>query len=1096
MKTFAAQELAWYHAATLAERVAVGRPDPRWAARGDEARARFRLQSWKSQAPFAAGSYFEQRLAADGLDESSLADLLVEPPESLQQRFREPPAWLVELDAALSRPLKAGFEALLGDKLRNRPSVGFLLGAAPLFQQGVARLGEGIEALRRRVPVRAFDPSTVVRILFASLPNVLFDMTSRAMVLELNIARLEGQLEGDTPGQRFSSFLDSLRRPERVRSILREYPVLARLLLEQAERWARTSLEFLERLCLDWPALEAAFAGGRHPGVLVEVVGNLSDTHRDGRSVLIARFASGLRVVYKPKSLAVDAHFQELLQWLNALGADPPFRSLALVDRGSHGWVEHVSARECESVEEVGRFYLRQGGYLALLYALEATDFHRGNLVASGEHPILIDLEALFHPRRQRLAEEEDAESAADSAHRAVRRAISRSVLHVGLLPERVWSTSESEGVDLSGLSSVAGQLTPHAVPDWEAVGTDAMRVVRKRTAIGASRNLPRLGGAAVNPLDHRQAILDGFRATYELLADHRGELLAEASPLARFAEDEVCVFLRSSRTYRRLLRESYHPDVLRDALDRDRLFDLLWAGVEQDRDLARVVPSERAELWRGDVPQFGTRPGSRDLWTGSGERLRDFFEEPSLSAGRRRVEQLGADDFERQAWFVEASLSTLPGADACWPTCALGATASAAGPERLLAAACAVGDRLAALAIQAPEDASWLGLQLERERLWSIAPCGLDLYGGLPGAAIFLAYLGAVSREERYTRLAQSVVTALLRRIEKRRSSITRIGGFDGWGGVIHVLCHLGVLWDRRNLLAEAEALVELLPDLVERDQAFDVVSGAAGCIAGLRSLQRCAPSDRVTAAAAQCGDRLLAAARQMQPGLGWPARHSGGQALSGFAHGVAGIAWSLLALHAWTGAERFRSAAREAMAYERSLFDAEAGNWRDLREQPSGPGETRPGFATTWCHGAPGIGLARLQSLPLLDDPLLGAEIDVALRTTLLYGFGRNQSLCHGDLGNLELLQQASQTLGEPVWQAHVSRLASALLDAGEARGWQCGVPFGVETPGLMAGLAGIGYELLRLSDPEQVPCVLILEPPRLPARGGPTAGEAPAS
>lgn len=40
--------------------------------------------------------------------------------------------------------------------------------------------------------------------------------------------------------------------------------------------------------------------------------------------------------------------------------------------------------------------------------------------------------------------------------------------------------------------------------------------------------------------------------------------------------------------------------------------------------------------------------------------------------------------------------------------------------------------------------------------------------------------------------------------------------------------------------------------------------------------------------------------------------------------------------------------------------------------------------------------------------------------------------------------------------------------------------GVPFNVETPGLMTGLAGIGYGLLRLADPQNVPSVLLLELP----------------
>jgi lantibiotic modifying enzyme len=52
--------------------------------------------------------------------------------------------------------------------------------------------------------------------------------------------------------------------------------------------------------------------------------------------------------------------------------------------------------------------------------------------------------------------------------------------------------------------------------------------------------------------------------------------------------------------------------------------------------------------------------------------------------------------------------------------------------------------------------------------------------------------------------------------------------------------------------------------------------------------------------------------------------------------------------------------------------------------------------------------------------------------------------------------------------------------LLDSIDTHGWVTGVPLGVETPGLMTGLAGIGYQLLRLAEPEKVPSVLLVAPP----------------
>jgi len=215
----------------------------------------------------------------------------------------------------------------------------------------------------------------------------------------------------------------------------------------------------------------------------------------------------------------------------------------------------------------------------------------------------------------------------------------------------------------------------------------------------------------------------------------------------------------------------------------------------------------------------------------------------------------------------------------------------------------------------------------------------------------------------------------------------------------------------------------------------------------------------------------------------LAWNPHFTSQGPLTGFAHGAAGIAWALLELASQTGDNRFQTAALGGIHYERSLFSVEAGNWPDLRLRDSDSDDKSleaPPFALAWCHGAPGIGLSRLCSLRHIDDGATRDEIDTALKTTLNQGFGLNHSLCHGDLGNLEFLLQASQMLNDPYWVVQLNRLTAMILESIQRDGWLCGVPLGVETPGLMTGLAGIGYELLRLAKPASVPSVLVLAPP----------------
>src|SRR5262249_40900981 len=171
-----------------------------------------------------------------------------------------------------------------------------------------------------------------------------------------NVARLQGLLHGDTPGERFLSFLQRLHQRDTVLALWQEYPVLARQLVLCIHQWVTFSLEFLQRLCADWEAIRATFSPKNDPGLLIQVDGGMGDTHQGGRSVLIARFSSGFRVVYKPRPLALGVHFQELLAWLNERGDHPPFRTIKILDRGTYGWVEFIAAQACSTSEEVRRF--------------------------------------------------------------------------------------------------------------------------------------------------------------------------------------------------------------------------------------------------------------------------------------------------------------------------------------------------------------------------------------------------------------------------------------------------------------------------------------------------------------------------------------------------------------------------------------------------------------------------------------------------------------------------------------------------------------------------------------------------------------------
>jgi type 2 lantibiotic biosynthesis protein LanM len=1053
----------WYHAASLSERICsidLGRAtvsEFKFEIASD------RLERWQSAFPTALDDYLSWCQAIYNLGEDELLHVLGEPIESVKNRLNGPPPWLLSLISAFSNDAAHRHSTSLYERSGDSQTILFLHLIEPLIHQALQRLRAGVSSSGQDAALFIVD-DRVEHALLRSVERQLLPLLIPTMVLELNVARVQRLLEGDTPEQRFKSFISGLQQSDTALAILREYPVLARQAVICLDHWITFSLEVLRHLSQDWLQLCNEFHDGKDLGRVVALDGSKGDQHRDGRSVQIITFDSGFRIVYKPRPLGVAKHFQELLGWLNDKGADPPLGIIKILDRGTYGWIEFISPRGCASGDEVRRFYERHGEYLALLYAIEATDFHHENLIAAGEHPILIDLETLFQPRLR------DRDQAIDDV-------FGNSILRVGLLPQRMFGDDgQNDGFDMSGMGAVARQRLPFRVLDFEAHGTDEMRLIQKDGTSAGSENQPTLNGAQLDLLDYVEPITNGFATMYQLLQRNRHELLSADGPLACFYEDTIRVVLRPTITYSLLLRSSLHPDTLHDALDRDAMFGTLCSGSLQ---LDRIVAAEITDLNNRDLPVFTTSPCSMDVLTSSGEVIKGFFPETGMSLVDQRLRRLGESDYLRQLWFVHASLATTASGQKSvrWPARPPRRELRDASINHSLEAAKAVGEKLETLAVPTAENVSWVGLAMIKKNNWRLVPLGLDLYDGLPGIAFFLAYLGKVSKMTQYTALARRAVETVRRQLSATPLHRLSVGAFEGLGGLIYLFTHLGVLWGDRELVLEATRLAESSRTLIFYDRKFDITGGSAGCIMSLLALHTVETCEKTLAAAVDCGDHLLSHAQPIAGGIAWEPHFPAKAPLAGFAHGASGIALALLELAARTGQKRFSEAAGKAIYYENSLFSIERKNWLDLRGPVDGSDTT---FMAGWCHGAPGIVLTRLRTLRYLDSVPIRNDIEAGLETTLSEGFRGDHSLCHGSVGNLEPLLQASELLDRTTWTDHMKRASMAILESIDQHGWLSAVPLGVESPGLMTGLAGIGYGLLRSAYPSSVPALLLLDPP----------------
>ena len=401
----------------------------------------------------------------------------------------------------------------------------------------------------------------------------------------------------------------------------------------------------------------------------------------------------------------------------------------------------------------------------------------------------------------------------------------------------------------------------------------------------------------------------------------------------------------------------------------------------------------------------------------------------------------------------------------------------------------------MSAVGTEAFAETAWtIGMQLCRDAVWSDGACnwlgdameplfgewrvvhrsfGPDLYSGTSGIAMFLARLSRYGDEP----LLRTTARGAMRQALAQRDEVPeeqRYSLYSGWLGMAWAMLDAAEMLDDRALAAEALNMVDALRGRELPATALDIIGGAAGAITGLVALARRTGRAALVDEAVRLARFLIASANRDGDTWSWttmpPMGDEPQRDLTGYSHGTAGIALALLELHALTGDASLREAAQGAIAYERRWFDEQQKNWPDFR--------SASGCGMAWCHGAPGIGLSRLRAAQLTGDATMRAEAETALQTT--YGAlvhpspYDNFSLCHGLAGNAELFLGS----GEPRHRAvaeNVGRMAVQAI-AAPRQPWPCGVNGGGETPGLMLGLAGIGWFYLRLHDPA-VPSVLLL-------------------
>ncbi len=265
---------------------------------------------------------------------------------------------------------------------------------------------------------------------------------------------------------------------------------------QQTAQAADGRLEARTRFAADRGAIIATLLGAADPGPVTAITPGLPGRPQEGHSASRLSFADGRAVIYRPRGVAAEQWFSGLLDWLNEQVPQAGLRAAAALPRYGYGWVELVHHQPAAEPAGVSRLYRRCGLLLALLYALDVAGLPGGSVVASGDCPVLVDLEAVLASRR----------TTPDGPPEPAAAMLAASVHRTGLL-----------------------QLI--GAPGWLTASPGAAGLAAEQTAAAGRADSHGPG----DPVSRETAVLAGFRLGYGALMTRRDEftrLLRDARDL------------------------------------------------------------------------------------------------------------------------------------------------------------------------------------------------------------------------------------------------------------------------------------------------------------------------------------------------------------------------------------------------------------------------------------------------------------------------------------------------------------------------------------------------------------------------------------
>lgn len=928
--------------------------------------------------------------------------------------------------------------------------------------------------LRETVTQKRYIKESILVDFQKSLFNLLNNLCIRTLIYEMYICGQEGLLEGNEFEQ-YQYYIDHfLKDKQYLNDFFSLYPVLERRINEIIQNTIDIYKEVIERIDTDANEIMREFNIVESAFIVEHLSTDFSDSHKNGRRVFCVEFVSGEKILYKPRCLQNEIKLQEITNYFYKI-CNLGSYEYCILDKGKYGWCEIVTQKDCESTEELSRYYQRIGVILFINYLLEGGDIHFENLIACNEYPVIIDAETFIGN-----IEGDNGKSATEKVSNLLRK----SVLYSGILPFYSWNNAGDAGINMSAISGEEGQKFPIKIPFIINPKSVNMRVVYDYPVSKRNHNLAMLKGKFIQPSEFADKIIQGFKSAYLGAMEHTETLL---QIIQQYSELEVRYLIRNTQQYVIVLSSSYHPELLMDGGARNLFFYSLINGNLQNENSKLLIEHEIEDLLSGDIPYFYFRGNKKSIYTWDGREVKNFFSKTALQQIEENIQYLSYKNLEQQIQYIKITFNMENAGtrkiknERLKPALSnnIFKTAEELAKELL----CKIGTN--AIYSEDGTDVNWIGVKLFgiKENQWMIQALPNTLYDGTVGINLVFHLYERIYQDKKYHEICDVLDNRILRYIDtisdgKKSIAEFNTGVFCGEGSILYALNILYEIYDDSKYKLYFDKWLSCMETIISEDCLFDLISGNSGIVLVLINMYKKTGTPTYLQKAIQIAEQLIEDMVTDKGKVGWKSEVVP-EVLAGFAHGNSGFIEMFSRLYEVYPQAKYLRVLSRLVEYENSLYSEKNNNWTDLRKFPEEDQNRDQPIA--WCHGAAGILLSRLtlyNAIKNSGETALFQQVikDISLAKNKLIEDGLHAGfcLCHGNMGNLLILKRYAEIFDDKqvrsICDSRFEQILEFLND-------QNVLPTELYNPGFMTGLSGIAYALLKYTMPE-LPLIIGVE------------------